>query len=53
MLKLEKKSVSKFHFPVKLYNIRKKVMIQNILLYKDLQVWTATFVHKMYIFLFN
>ena len=37
MLKLEK-SISKFYFPVKLYEIRKKVMIQNCLLDKDLQV---------------
>ena len=28
-------------------------MIQNYLLNKDLQVWTATFFHRMYIFFFN
>ena len=53
MLKLEKKSVSGFYFPVKWYEIRKKVMIQNCLLHKDLRVETATFFPKMYIFLFN
>ena len=47
------KSISKFHFSGKLYKKKKKVMIQNRLLHKDLQVWTRTFVHKMYIFLFN
>ena len=28
-------------------------MIQNCLLHKDLKVWTATFFHKMFVFLFN
>ena len=36
MLKLEKKSIFKFHFLVKLYE--KKVMIQNCLLHKYLQI---------------
>ena len=31
----------------------RKVMIQNCLLHKDLQIWIAKFFHKMYIFLFN
>ena len=48
-----KKSISKFHFPVKLYEIREKVMIKNCLLHKDLQVLTETFFHKMHIFLYN
>ena len=38
MLNLEKKSISKFHFPVKLYKIRKNVIIQNCLIQKDLQI---------------
>ena len=33
-----KLSISKFHFSVKLYEIRKNVIIQNCLLQKDLQV---------------
>ena len=37
-----KKSISKFHFPVKSYEIRKNVIIQNSLLQKDLKVWIAT-----------
>ena len=53
MIKLEKKLISEFHFPFKLYEIRKNVMIQNSLLHKDLQVWIAIFFHKMYISLFN
>ena len=52
-IKTWKKSISKFHFPVKLYDVRKKVMVQNYFLHKDLQILTATFFHKMYIFLFN
>ena len=48
-----KKSISKFHFSVKLYEIRKKVIIQNYLLHEDIQVWISTFFHKIYIFLFN
>ena len=52
-VKTWKKSISKFHFPVKLYEIWKKVIIQNYFLYEDLQIWIATFFHKMYIFLFN
>ena len=52
MIKLGKSKLFKFHFPpVKLYEIRKKVTIKNYLLYKDLQVWTAKFFHKVYIFL--
>ena len=34
-------------------NYEKDVMIQNCLLYKDQQVWIATLLHRMYIFLFN
>ena len=46
-----KKSISKFHFVVKLYEIRKKVKIKHCLLDKDLQVSTVTFFHKsIYIF---
>ena len=53
-VKTWKKSIFKFHFSVKLYTkYINKVMIQNCLLHKDLQVWIATFLHKMYIFLFN
>ena len=36
-VKTWKMSISKFHFSVKLYEIRKKIMIQNYLLHKDLQ----------------
>ena len=38
MLKLEKSQYLNFYFRVKLYEIRKKVMIYNCLLGKDLQV---------------
>ena len=39
MLILEKSEyLYKFHFPVKLYEIRKNVIIKNYLLQKDLQI---------------
>ena len=44
--------MSKFHFPVKLYEIWKKVIIQNYFLHEDLQILIAKFFHKMYISLF-
>ena len=37
-IQIRKKSISKFHFPVKLYEIRKNVMIQYYFLHKDLQI---------------
>ena len=52
-IKTWKKSILKFHFPVKLYEIRKNVMLQYYFLHKDLQIWIVTFFHKMHIFLFN
>ena len=41
------------HSHNKLCEIRKKVMNKNYLLHKYLQLWFATFFHRMYIFLFN
>ena len=38
MLKFKKKLISKFHFSVTLYEIGKKVMIQNVLLHTDIKV---------------
>ena len=52
-IKTLKKSISKFHFPVKLYEIWKNFMIQYYFLHKHLQIWIVTFFHKMHIFLFN
>ena len=37
-IQIRKKSISEFRFPVKLYEIRKNVMIQYYLLHKDLQI---------------
>ena len=37
-IQIRKKSISKFHFPVKLYEIRKDFMIQYYFLHKDLQI---------------
>ena len=52
-IKTGKKSISKFHFPVKLYEIRKNVIIQYYFLHKNLQIWIVTCLHKMHIFLSN
>ena len=52
-IKTWKKSISKFHFPVKLYKIRKNIIIPNCLLQKDLQIWILKFFYEMYIFLSN
>ena len=38
LIKTRKKSIYKFHFPVKFYKIRRKIMIQNCLLHKDPQI---------------
>ena len=43
---------NKFHFSVKLYEIQKKVMIQNCLLNKDFES-LHLFITCTYIFLFN
>ena len=32
------RTISQFHFPIELYEIRKNVIIQNCLLQKDLQI---------------
>ena len=49
-----KKSISKFHFSVKFFEIwKKKVVIQNCLLHKDLQFWISTFFHEMFIFRYS
>ena len=45
-VKTRKISISKFHFPVKLYEIQKKVMIQN---QQSLQILSDTVSHKTYI----
>ena len=37
-IQIRKKSISKFRFQVKLYEIRKNVMIQYYFLHKDLQI---------------
>ena len=52
-IQIRTKSISKFHFQVKLYEIRKNVMIQYYFLHKDLQSWIVTFFLKMHIFLIN
>ena len=39
--------IPKFHFPIKLYEIRKNLMIQNSLLQKDLQIFSDTVSDKM------
>ena len=53
MLKLEKSQYLNSIFQLNITKYEKKVMIQNCLLYKDLQVWIATFFHKMFFFLFD
>ena len=53
MLKLEESQYLNFIFQLNFTKYENKVMIQNCLLHTDLQVWTATFFHKMYIFLHN
>ena len=52
-VKTWKKSYLNSIFQLNFTKYEKKVIIQNCLLRKDLQVWTAKFFHKMYIFLFN
>ena len=52
-IQIRKKSISKFHFPVKLYEIRKNVIIQYYFLHKVLQIWIVTFFHKMHIFYYQ
>ena len=49
-IQIRKKSISKFHFPVKLYEIIKNIMIQYYFLHKDLHIWIVRFFHKMHIF---
>ena len=53
MLIIEKSYYLNSIFQLNYTKYEKKVMIQNCLLHKDLQVWIATFFHKMYTYLFN
>ena len=53
MFKLEKSQYLDSVFQINYTKYEKKVMIQNCSLHRDLQVRTATFFHKVYIFLFN
>ena len=52
-VKTLKKLISKFNFPVELYQIRENIIIQNCLLQKYLQIRIATFFYKIYIILVN
>ena len=60
-IQIRKKSLSKFHFPVKLYEIRKNFMIryvknvrtQSCSFQTDLQIFSHTVSDKTYIFRFN
>ena len=54
MLKLEKKSISKFHFPVKLYEIRKKSYDTKLFTtYRITSLNQDIFSYEMYTFLFK
>ena len=53
LLKLEKSQYQNSIFQLNCRIYEKKVITQNYFLHKDLQIWIATFFHKMYIFLFN
>ena len=53
MLNLEKSQYLNSIFQLIFTKYKKKVMIQNCLLYKDLQVLIATFFHKVYTCIFN
>ena len=47
-VKTWKKSIIKYQFPVKLYEIRQIIIIQNFLLQKDLQIWIEIFFVKFF-----